>query len=59
MFENNPNAVIWKYSMLTQNGAITMAKTLQKMGSTIQEQPTFDKENNVWVITFTNPLLSK
>lgn len=57
-YDNDPKSKIWKYSAFTESGAITLAKTMKRMGCEIVNKPT-QREDGLWMFSFTNPFLVK
>lgn len=57
MYNNKREDPIWCYSTFTRSGAITLAKTMQsKFGCEVFEQPIL-RDDSMWVIMFSNPLM--
>jgi hypothetical protein len=54
-YENDPDDPVWTYSSPSESGAISLAKTMQKIGSTILSKPVLD-DHGLWKFEFTNPL---
>ena len=55
-YENDVNAPVWKYTAFSESGAVSLAKTMKKLGCSIVEKPS-QREDGLWIFSFTNPLL--
>jgi hypothetical protein len=54
--ENDVDAPMWQYTAFSEVGAITLAKTMKKLGCSIIEKPK-QRKDGLWIFSFTNPLL--
>lgn len=54
-YDNATDATVWTYSAHSESGAISLAKTMQKIGCTILEKPKL-QVNGLWTFNFTSPL---
>ncbi len=54
-YVNSDDEPVWMYTARTRAGAYQMARTLQKhLGVKILEEP-MERDDELWVIMFTNP----
>lgn len=54
-YNNDADEPIWMYTSMSRAGAVQIAKTMRdKLGCTILEQPIL-RDDEVWVVMFTNP----
>ena len=54
--ENDVDAPMWQYTAFSEAGAVTLAKTMKKLGCSIIEKPK-QRKDGLWIFSFTNPLL--
>lgn len=57
-FNNDPKEEVWCYTALTESGARQMLHTIRKvLGCEVLEKPIL-RDDGIYVIMFTNPLLN-